>query len=213
MIAQTLHLFDLDGTTIDSFHRVQPCLKENGDLDLNRYRAEACKHDLIMGDKLLPLAGYMRRLIEAGEPVGILTARQLSKSDYVYLRQNGLRTALIASRDRLAKAFPHDLAKTLYNSGDAAYKSAWLQHIKATRSEPAIRLYDDHDGVLSAARQLGVTAFDAKTLNAMMNESYKSGMTDCLDQIADQIALADTPDQIIAELKNIFGDMVYSLGE
>ena len=150
-----LHLFDLDGTAVDSFHRVAPCLGANGDLNLHRYRAEACTHEKIMADQLLPLADHMKALIDSGESVGICTARSMRKSDYIFLRQHGLKTALIASRDRLHKAFPPDMARALMRSGDAAYKTAWLQHLKATRTETMIHLYDDHDGVLEAAKALG----------------------------------------------------------
>lgn len=182
MLFKTLHLFDLDGTAIDSFHRVAPCLEANGDLNLNRYRAEACQHEKIMADKLLPLADHMRALIEQGESVGICTARFMRKSDYVFLRQHGLKTALIASRDRLHKAFPPEMAQAIMRSGDAAYKSAWLQYLKATRPETTIHLYDDHDGVLAAAASLGVVTFDAKTINERLDLAFRQGMQTALDQ-------------------------------
>ncbi|AVR76170.1 deoxynucleoside-5'-monophosphatase [Aeromonas phage AhSzw-1] len=177
-----LHLFDLDGTAIDSLHRVAPCLEANGDLNLPRYRAEACQHSKIMADRLLPLADHMKALIDKGESVGICTARFMRKSDYVFLRQHGLKTALIASRDRLHKAFPPEMAQAIMRSGDAAYKSAWLQHLKATRTETVIHLYDDHDGVLAAAASLGVVTFDAKTINERLDLAFRQGMQAALDQ-------------------------------
>ena len=177
-----LHLFDLDGTDIDSLHRVAPCLEANGDLNLPRYRAEACQHDKIMADRLLPLADHMRALIEKGESVGICTARFMRKSDYVFLRQHGLKTALIASRDRLHKAFPPEMVQAIIRSDDAAYKSAWLQHLKATRTETVIHLYDDHEGVLAAAASLGVVTFDAKTLNERLDLAFRQGMQEAFDQ-------------------------------
>lgn len=181
-----LHLFDLDGTAIDSLHRVAPCLEANGDLNLPRYRAEACQHEKIMADRLLPLADHMKSLIDKGESVGICTARFMRKSDYVFLRQHGLKTALIASRDRLHKAFPPDMAQAIMRSGDAAYKSAWLQHLKATRTETTIHLYDDHDGVLDAAKALGVVTFNATTINEQLNNAFKLGMMEALDQQAQE---------------------------
>lgn len=184
MINQKIfHLFDLDGTVIDSFHRVAPCLKENGDLDLAMYRREACSHDKVMQDELLPLVEKMRALITAGESVGILTARQMGKSDYVYLRQNGIKTAFIASRDRIHKYFPDDMVKAICSSGDAAYKSAWLQMLKATRPETALHLYDDHEGVLEAAAKLGVTVFDSKTINEQLDRAFILGYQQAVSQM------------------------------
>lgn len=182
MNQKILHLFDLDGTAIDSLHRVAPCLEANGDLNLYRYRAEACQHEKIMADQLLPLADHMKALIDKGESVGICTARFMRKSDYVFLRQHGLKTALIASRDRLHKAFPPDMAQAIMRSGDAAYKSAWLQHLKATRTETTIHLYDDHEGVLAAAASLGVVTFDAKTINERLDLAFKLGMMEAIRQ-------------------------------
>ena len=163
-----LHLFDLDGTVIDSFHRVKPCLKENGDLDLAKYKSEACKHELIQRDQLLPLVSYMRERIAAarvsGDTVGICTARLLSKSDYVFLRKHGIKTDLIYSRDKLAKYFGSD-APRIYSLGDTAYKAEYIKLAQRTRDEKSIVLYDDHDGVLDMAWRLGVLAYDAKVIN------------------------------------------------
>lgn len=172
------HLFDLDGTVIDSFHRVKPCLKEGGDLDLAKYRKEACSHEKVMQDELLPLVEHMRALIASGEQVGICTARHMSKSDYVFLRQHGVRTPFIASRDRIHKFFPAEMVRAICNSGDAAYKAAWLQMLKATRPESTIHLYDDHLGVLEAAKALGVVTFNATVLNEQLDKAYALGLAE-----------------------------------
>lgn len=177
------HLFDLDGTVINSFHRVKPCLKEGGDLDLAKYRREACTHDKVMRDELLPLVEHMKALIASGEQVGICTARSMNKSDYVFLRQNGIRTPFIASRDRIHKHFPADMVQAICQSGDAAYKAAWLQMLKATRPESTIHLYDDHDGVLAAAARLGVVTFDAKTINQQLDRAYALGLAEGAAQV------------------------------
>lgn len=182
MEQKIFHLFDLDGTVIDSFHRVQPCLKEGGDLDLAKYRREACTHDKIMCDELLPLVEHMRALIQSGESVGICTARSMRKSDYVFLRQHGVKTPFIASRDRIHKFFPADMVKAICHSGDAAYKAAWLQMLKATRPESVIHLYDDHLGVLDAAKALGVVTFNATTINEQLDRAYKLGMVEGISQ-------------------------------
>ncbi|MFP9219739.1 hypothetical protein, partial [Enterococcus faecalis] len=75
-------IWDLDGTIINSFHRVAPCFDSEGNLDLNKYKNEACKHDLIMQDTLLPLVTYMRQCMNDANTLNIIcTARLMSKSD------------------------------------------------------------------------------------------------------------------------------------
>ena len=177
----TLHIFDLDGTTIDSFHRVKPCLKHDGDLDLQMYRDHACKHDQIQKDTLLPLAAYMQDLIQAGKPVVICTARKMSKSDYVFLRQNKLKPSFICSRDQLFKRFNSDHAKQIYSMKDADYKRHWLQYLQGMYPLHNMIIYDDHDGVLKMAQDFGITALDAKALNSISDASYRTGFLDAWD--------------------------------
>ena len=181
MAFPTVHIFDLDGTTIDSFHRVKPCLKVNGDLDLQLYRDQACQHDLIMNDSLLPLAKYMKDLMLAGKPVVICTARKMTKSDYVFLRQNKMKPSFICSRDQLFKRFPLDHAKQIYNMKDSDYKRHWLQYLQGMYPLHNMIIYDDHDGVLEMAQQFGITALDAKALNSISNAGYTSGFLDAWD--------------------------------
>lgn len=177
----TLHIFDLDGTTIDSFHRVQPCLTTTGDLDLQLYRDQACSHDKVQADTLLPLARYMQDLIQKGEKVAICTARKMSKTDYVFLRQNKMKPNFICSRDQLFKRFNHDHARQIYFMDDADYKRHWLQYLQTMYPLHNLIIYDDHDGVLDMAQQLGITALDAKALNSISNASYKDGFIDAWD--------------------------------
>lgn len=177
----TVHIFDLDGTTIDSFHRVAPCLKENGDLDLQLYRDQACQHDLIQKDTLLPLAKYMQDLMKAGKPVVICTARKMSNSDYVFLRKNKLKPSFICSRDQLFKRFPLDHAKQIFHMKDADYKRHWLQYLQGMYPLHNMIIYDDHDGVLKMAQDFGIMAIDAKALNSISDAGYTSGFLDAWD--------------------------------
>lgn len=181
MAFPTVHIFDLDGTTIDSFHRVAPCLTSTGDLDLQKYRNFACVHELIMNDDLLPLAGYMRTLMQQGKPVVICTARKMANSDYVFLRKNKMKSSFICSRDQLFKRFPSDQAKLFYGMKDADYKRQWLQYLQGMYPLHNMIIYDDHAGVLEMAQQFGITALDAKALNNISNASYKTGFMDALD--------------------------------
>lgn len=177
----TVHIFDLDGTTIDSFHRVKHCLKSDGDLDLQLYRDRACSHALVKQDSLLPLAKYMQTLIQAGKPVVICTARKMSKTDYVFLRQNKMKPSFICSRDQLFKRFNRDHAKQIFNMKDADYKRHWLRYLQGMYPLHSMIIYDDHEGVLEMAQQLGITALDAKALNSISNASYTEGFVDAWD--------------------------------
>lgn len=184
---KTLHIFDLDGTTIDSFHRVEPCLRADGDLDLQAYRETACTHDRVQADTLLPLAKYMQDLIQKGAAVAICTARKMSKTDYVYLRKAGIRVSTICSRDQLFKHFDPVQAKAIYHMKDAEYKRFYLQRLQILFPLHNIVLYDDHDGVLHMARELGVIAYDAKEMNQIIEASYKIGYSDAIEDYENEI--------------------------
>ena len=172
---QPFHVFDLDGTVIDSFKRIAPCLLPNGDLDLDRYRREACTHDKIQTDQLLPLYQQMRQLINTGGDVAICTARLLNKSDYFYLRKIGLkRVRFIASRDRLARYFGQQ-APTICRLGDADYKRHWLDLLQGIYRDRPFVVYDDHGGVLDMAARLGCRTVDAKQYNALARKYFSFG--------------------------------------
>ena len=170
------HLFDLDGTVIDSFQRIAPCLKANGDLDLDLYRATACTHDAIQSDRLLPLYSKMLGLIGSRATVGICTARLMSKSDYYFLRKIGLkRVNFIASRDRLAKYFGAT-APEIYSMKDADYKARWLDLLQGMYRGRDFIVYDDHDGVLAMAARKGVRTVDAKQYNDLARQYFGMGL-------------------------------------
>lgn len=172
---KTVHIFDLDGTVIDSSKRVVPCLRPNGDLDLEKYIAEACTHEKVKQDTLLPLAEHMKQLIAEGEEVVICTARYMNKTDYVYLRKNGLRVPRIMSRDQLKRYFSPERASKLSAGGDSVYKGAYFNILKALYSNAKFIMYDDHQGVLKAAHDAGFYTVDAITMNSMLNECWKDG--------------------------------------
>ena len=191
-MTKPFHVFDLDGTVIDSFKRIEPCIKPNGDLDLDRYRREACTHAKIQTDTFLPLYQEMRRLINTGAEVGICTARLLSRSDYYFLRKAGLkRVRFICSRDRLARYFG-DQAPTIYRLGDAAYKSHWLDLLQGMFRDRPFIVYDDHAGVLSMATRKGIRTVDAKQYNALARKYFNFG----LDMGRDPILYSDFLDAV-----------------
>ena len=192
MSTQPFHLFDLDGTVIDSFKRIEPCLLPNGDLDLAKYKAEACTHAKILTDSFLPLYSEMRRLINTGSDVGICTARLMSKTDYYFLRRAGLkRVRFIASRDRLARYFGSQ-APEIYAMGDAHYKRQWLDLLQGIYRDRPFIVYDDHAGVLNMAARIGCRTVDAKQYNALARKYFNFG----LDMGRDPILYSDFLDAV-----------------
>lgn len=196
------YVFDLDHTVIDSTHRVNPCLRPNGDLDLAKYVAEACTDEKIANDTLLPLAAYMQQLIEQGEKVIILTARDCNNADYVFLRKNGLKPCIHLSRDQLSRVFAADIAERAYYLGDAEYKKFWFEHLFETLPNYEFKFFDDHDGVLAMADKLaGVSPTDAKLLNDILShqwaDMYRQGEQAARDELEDYIAECSEKDIIL----------------
>lgn len=168
-------MFDLDNTTVNSDHRVNPCTKPNGDLDLQMYIDTACTHELIMQDTLLPLADYMKRCINKGDTVVIVTARYMNKSDYYFLRKEGLNkgNVIVCSRDRLASVFGKEEGARICKLGDAEYKRAWFTHLWHSLPNSSFTMYDDHQGVLAVAQEMaGFTAVDAVAINKILEQGF-----------------------------------------
>lgn len=186
---RNIYLFDLDGTVIDSFHRVKPCLRPNGDLDLQMYINEACTHEKIMNDTLLPLADYMKALIAAGETVCIVTARFMGNSDYYYLRKQGLSKGVtICSRDRLARTFGKEEGKRISALSDGEYKRHWFNHLWHKFGMATYTMYDDHNGVLEVAAEMGFRAVNATMLNEIAAQNYRAGFEQGEQETAENIA-------------------------
>ena len=185
-----INLWDLDGTVINSAHRVLPLLDKDGNLDLNRYRNEACKHELIIQDSLLPLVELMRRQMSAPNTINyIITARAMSKSDYYFLRKQGLRgrngdNIQVFSRDTIHRFAPLESVKHIYNSRDADYKAFYFDHIIRLhgRNNVNYTMYDDHKGVLEKAREYGFNAIDATQLNEMLTIGIQLASEQFLDE-------------------------------
>jgi len=93
-----LCIFDLDGTVIDSSHRLG-----NGSLDDWRRLSTP---DNIAKDKELPLANLMRQAIESPQhKVWICTSRILGDADLSWLDRHGL---LIPNKDILSRTLAED---------------------------------------------------------------------------------------------------------
>ena len=189
-----LNIFDLDGTVIDSFHRVRPYLDEaTGNLDLTGYIQNACTHELVQADTLLPLATVMKENINKGDTHNVIvTARTMNKSDYYYLRKQGLTTnkpqaASIMSRTTLARYFALEDIKDVYYSRDAEYKRKYFEILQAMYPNAVITVYDDHQGVLSVAREMGFQVVDATLVNDVLNVGYRMAGEQFIDQVMEEL--------------------------
>ena len=129
----------------------------------------------------------MQDLIQKGEKVAICTARKMSKTDYVYLRNAGLRVRTICSRDQLFKHFDPVQAKAIYHMKDADYKRFWLQRLQVLFPLHSLVIYDDHQGVLEMAKGIGVLAYDAKEMNQILDAGFKMGYETAIDDYESEI--------------------------
>ena len=86
MTVKTIHVFDLDGTVINSEHRYR--LGDDGKIDLPHW-IENCKPEMIEKDTLLPHAYLYKALIkDPSAYVVIATSRFAQKADFEYVKQN-----------------------------------------------------------------------------------------------------------------------------
>jgi FMN phosphatase YigB (HAD superfamily) len=150
-------IFDIDQTLVCSKHRTPR--KADGTVDLDYYRKHATREN-IFKDTLLPLADEARRLYAEGKHYIIFcTARHMHDADYLFLQHHGLKANTILSRDRASPKH--------YLMGDAKYKETWLHPFKTLRQFVGkhMIMFDDERKVITAMRNLGITCFNAVTLN------------------------------------------------
>ena len=135
-------IYDLDGTIIDSSHRIR--LQENGSLDLAHWKQNST-NEQIFKDDLLPLYCQLVSDYKQGNYVVLCTAREMGKWDYEYLHQMGIYYDKIISRPKGNTTVDHILKKS-------QLRYFWnlkpFQKIHKT-------FYDDNENNLSAINELG----------------------------------------------------------
>ena len=117
-MSKAIFIFDLDGTVIDSSHRVP--LTQSGNLHLSRYKRESMSKEKIFADTLYPLARFMKLLIEKNLcHVWICTAREMTQSDFDFLAIHSIKPKIILSRPiddtRPDKILKKQLLNKLFN--------------------------------------------------------------------------------------------------
>jgi phosphoglycolate phosphatase-like HAD superfamily hydrolase len=145
MFDNPVHIFDLDGTVIDSRHRYASL--PNGDIDLPKW-IEKNTPENIMLDTLLPRAATMRQVFNEGFHTIICTARQFQQADFDFLERHNLLADAILFRP------------TGVNDGDADLKEYMLDEYLSGHDTclEAIRavMYEDNISVIQRLRRRGV---------------------------------------------------------
>jgi hypothetical protein len=154
----TIHIFDLDGTVIDSSHRQR--LKPNGDLDLDHWIAHRFDREKVFGDTLLPFVSHWREVQQHGEETHICTSRVISDHEREFLLGHGLNYGEFMSRT------DGDFRS------DAPYKVAKIGDFLKRRGVSPLQviLYDDHHGVRQAVKaELGCWVIDPVRMTRMID--------------------------------------------
>ena len=143
-------IFDLDGTTVDSSHRVGETLA-----DWRRMNTPAN----IMQDKPLPLAEQLRQAIRDGLDVVILTSRVMGINDKNWLHFHGLMAPLVLSRhpSDTRPAGEYKLAKMA--------ELAIRKRISMADLKASVVLWDDDDDVQQTLRGAGFRVIDPVNYN------------------------------------------------
>jgi FMN phosphatase YigB (HAD superfamily) len=143
-------IFDLDGTTVDSSHRLGETLA-----DWRRMNTPAN----IMQDKTLPLAEQLRQAIRDGLDCVILTSRVLGTADKVWLAHHGLMAPLILSRhpSDTRPAGEYKLAKMA--------ELAIRKRLSMSDLRDSVVLWDDDDDVQQTLREHGFRVIDPVNYN------------------------------------------------
>lgn len=157
---ESVFIFDLDGTLIDSEHRTPR--DENGKLILSEWLALATWEN-ISKDTLLPLSKMFRALKRENARVMFCTARTLTDADRRFLNENALGCEFILSRPKGD------------NRPDGQMKREMLQDFFLTRWHNHQKLmWDDNPEVRKEVEKIGVVAIDAIDANNYMevNQVY-----------------------------------------
>jgi len=143
-----IHIYDMDGTIVDSSHRFR--INEHGKIDL-QYWIDNCTPEMIAKDSLLPLADqYKEHLANPEIYTVIATARYMQDADFAYIRE------VLGMPDKIV--YRH--AKNNHMKG-ADMKIAGLRYLKNLRqfANKACHFYEDNlEYLYPVANYLNATA-------------------------------------------------------
>tara|TARA_B100002019_G_C21238071_1_gene583906 strand:- start:572 stop:1057 length:486 start_codon:yes stop_codon:yes gene_type:complete len=159
---QSIFIFDLDDTTVDSSHRTQ--LNADGSINLAHWRKHSTAEN-IMRDSMLPLADRMIEGIADGLDIVILTSRVITKVDLTWLKMRGMIAPTILSRS------------VLDDRPTGEYKLARLHELAIDRRmsfadlAKSVIMWDDCKNVQSVLRNAGIRVIDPVQYNLTQKDA------------------------------------------
>jgi len=159
---QEVYIYDLDGTIIDSSHRVG--INEDGSINLDLWRANATAENVAKDKLIMHTYQHLVDTYKAGHYVILCTARELNQPDLEYIANNNIYYDRIISR-------PHG-----NEMKDFALKKMQLSYLFQMPSIRKMRkwFFDDNKKNLLAIRELG-RAFNSQvvTIDAVLFNQQK----------------------------------------
>ena len=146
-----IYIFDLDGTVVDSSHRFTGTAE--GKVDLAKWIEDSTREN-IFKDSLLPLAKFMKALMKANQNVWICTARNMSKDDFDFLAEKGIKAKTILCR------------KDGDHRADAEMKTAKLKrlfNLKQFQNAEKI-MFDDNESIQKEMPKIGINCLHQNAL-------------------------------------------------
>ena len=143
-----LYIYDLDGTVIDSSHRL-------GDGSLDDWFANNTP-DKIARDRLLPLAQHLQMQNKKGNATAVCTSRQMTYAEYMILKRNNIDPVFILSRKHGDNSSCGAMKLDLIRKFVANMGYVWGDFIRNTV------MFDDNDDVLDTLQNSGMKLIDAR---------------------------------------------------
>jgi len=143
-----LYIYDLDGTVIDSSHRL-------GNGSLADWHANNTP-DNIAADGLLPLAQHLRMQNRKGNATIVCTSRQMVAADYKFLKDNDINPVFILSRKHGDNTSCGAMKLDLIQNFVQRMGYTWGQWIKNTV------MFDDNTDVLYTLQNSQMNVIDAR---------------------------------------------------
>lgn len=142
----TYHIFDLDGTVIDSRHRYRTL--PNGDIDLPYWLEQAEKREMVFADTLLPLVHRMRKLFIEGETVIVCTSRTIHPLWIEFLSVHNIPYSVMLARPDGCMTGDADLKEQMLDE--------YFDSIGKCLDDVRAIMYEDHMGVIERLSRRGV---------------------------------------------------------
>ena len=157
-----LHIWDLDGTVLDSSHRL--AAKSDGTLDLDHWIASNTPENCAK-DSLLPLVDMMRKTWANGHTVLVCTARVLSDWDFEFFMENNIPYHEMLSRPEGCTFPDTDLKELQLRLYAQRNQISWRKFCDTAL------IWDDCEAVRLRMANIGVDSIDAKRWNRRVLET------------------------------------------